>query len=187
MGVKCDLGASSKWVGSAGVPTCIVRNFGMQKSRLRYPTRWDQYSIGPREVHLIAIAITTHGTATIAVIATASTTSTIRFKVLSRYRSPDPFIDRRRWDPGQWQRLDRFVHRNARYRRSRAGDDLASNGVVVACTFRRVRGEAMGTGALLTTTNNASPDRRSRLRSQSLQSRRDSARCRHGERDAVEG
>ena len=63
MAVRWLEGAVSKWVGSAGVPTRIVRNFGIRKSWLSRPTRSDQYREGPRDVILIASAMHRHGTA----------------------------------------------------------------------------------------------------------------------------
>ena len=60
IGVCTLRGSLSKCVATAGVPTRIVRNFGILKIRLFRPTRSDQWMKGPGEVTLAnsaAIAI----------------------------------------------------------------------------------------------------------------------------------
>ncbi|MNT95448.1 hypothetical protein D3C72_2373300 [compost metagenome] len=72
-------GFCSRWVATAGVPIRIVRNFGILKMRLRWPTRSDQYRTGPGEVRRTVRATMSSGNARMTVAIRASRRSNSRF------------------------------------------------------------------------------------------------------------
>ena len=57
MGVRNLFGLFILWVAITGVLICIVRNLGISKIRLFFPTLSDQYKIWPFDVSLIVMAI----------------------------------------------------------------------------------------------------------------------------------
>ncbi len=72
IGVRCALGSASKCVATAGVPTRMLRNFGILNNLLCRPTRSDQYKAGPAEVSRTATATRNTGTAKTTAAAKAS-------------------------------------------------------------------------------------------------------------------
>src|SRR5450830_198757 len=86
-GVKNCAGFAKRWVATAGVSTCIVRNFGILNSRLKRPTRSDQYKIGPIEVNRTSSATTTIGSNNNNKATSAKHTSNNRFILILHLKS----------------------------------------------------------------------------------------------------
>src|SRR5580765_5945390 len=63
IGVRNISGLLSKWVATAGVSTRMLRNLGIRKRRLFFPTRSLQYSAGPGELNRTASQMIKPGTA----------------------------------------------------------------------------------------------------------------------------
>jgi hypothetical protein len=72
IGERKRCGVANRCVATAGVPTFILRNFGILKILLYWPTRSDQYKTGPFDEHFTSKARSNNGNKIIAPTGTHS-------------------------------------------------------------------------------------------------------------------